>query len=163
MIFNEDHYLQSFPIWLNADILPGPGVSHATVDAPAFLSACAARAPERRLSLGWTTANCPSSFYSDAHADAMLAALASAGVRTRTPLTYAVRACLLQRAGSRQPLRRLLSARNRRDAYLTVWSGGDDGGDVDAAGVADAIRFFTVSKVFLDVPAELEEEIRKHL
>ncbi|XP_036259212.1 protein FAM151B isoform X2 [Molothrus ater] len=43
------------PVWLNGDILPGPGGSCAPLDARAFLSAVTSSCPDATLSLGWTT------------------------------------------------------------------------------------------------------------
>ncbi|RLV97448.1 hypothetical protein DV515_00011747 [Chloebia gouldiae] len=43
------------PVWLNGDILPGPGGSCAPLDARAFLRAVTSSCPDATLSLGWTT------------------------------------------------------------------------------------------------------------
>ena len=53
-------YQLTFPVWLNADVLSGPGAdSHPSgrdpVDPDRFLSLCSGREPGRTLSLGWTT------------------------------------------------------------------------------------------------------------
>lgn len=43
------------PVWINADILPGPGGTNTPLDAQAFLQAVAMKAEQDVLSLGWTT------------------------------------------------------------------------------------------------------------
>lgn len=43
------------PVWINADILPGPGGTATPLDAQAFLQAVAMKAERDVLSLGWTT------------------------------------------------------------------------------------------------------------
>lgn len=43
------------PVWINADILPGPGGTATPLDAQAFLQTVAMKAEGDVLSLGWTT------------------------------------------------------------------------------------------------------------
>lgn len=43
------------PVWINADILPGPGGMATPLEAQAFLQAVAMRGRGDVLSLGWTT------------------------------------------------------------------------------------------------------------
>lgn len=43
------------PVWINADILPGPGGTATPLDARAFLQAVALKGEGDVLSLGWTT------------------------------------------------------------------------------------------------------------
>lgn len=43
------------PLWLNADVLPGPGGQAEPLDSQAFLSAVRGVPPHMVLSLGWTT------------------------------------------------------------------------------------------------------------
>ncbi|XP_053887575.1 protein FAM151B isoform X1 [Malaclemys terrapin pileata] len=43
------------PVWINADILPGPNGSNTVVDAKRFLDTVTSFCPDVTLSLGWTT------------------------------------------------------------------------------------------------------------
>lgn len=43
------------PLWINADVLPGPGGQAEPLDPQAFLSAVRGAPPHAVLSLGWTT------------------------------------------------------------------------------------------------------------
>lgn len=43
------------PVWINADILPGPNGSNCVVDAKGFLDTVITFFPDVTLSLGWTT------------------------------------------------------------------------------------------------------------
>jgi len=43
------------PVWINADILPGPNGNNAAVDAGGFLDTVTSFFPNVTLSLGWTT------------------------------------------------------------------------------------------------------------
>lgn len=48
------------PVWINADILPGPNGNNAVVDAKGFLDTVTSFFPNVTLSLGWTTGWHPS-------------------------------------------------------------------------------------------------------
>lgn len=45
----------NLPVWINADVLPGPGGHVQPLDPQAFLSAVRDLPPHMVLSLGWTT------------------------------------------------------------------------------------------------------------
>lgn len=45
----------SWPVWVNADILPGPGVQAWPLEPQAFISAVRGLPTHTVLSLGWTT------------------------------------------------------------------------------------------------------------
>lgn len=45
----------SLPVWINADVLPGPGGQATPLDPQAFLSAVRHLPTHMVLSLGWTT------------------------------------------------------------------------------------------------------------
>mmetsp|Transcript_15339 Transcript_15339/g.20146 ORF Transcript_15339/g.20146 Transcript_15339/m.20146 type:complete len:284 (-) Transcript_15339:389-1240(-) len=65
-------------VYLNADILPGPGVSpekYNHIDADKFLSLCASVCPDAALSLGWKMQLPTSVPYSTYHIEAMISAL----------------------------------------------------------------------------------------
>ena len=47
----------TFPLWLNADILQGPGGNPHPVDADLFLDLCFQHFPSATLSIGYTTAS----------------------------------------------------------------------------------------------------------
>jgi hypothetical protein len=51
---NMKQHLQR-PVWINADILPGPNGSSKVVDAKAFLDTVTSFFPDVTFSLGWTT------------------------------------------------------------------------------------------------------------
>jgi len=116
-------------LWLNADVLPGPGFpssSAPTVAARPFLDVCARLMPVAGavLSLGWnTTAQAPEGeeqlYYTHAHVEAMLALLA-AYPSLQHAVTYPLRCSLLARSWAAGSLQRLLAACPL--ATLTVWT-----------------------------------------
>lgn len=58
-------------MWLNADVLPGPGSDDVIVEAEPFLATCAALYPEGVLSLGWRSHLALGARYSQKDCDAM--------------------------------------------------------------------------------------------
>lgn len=51
---NVKQHLQR-PVWINADVLPGPNGSSKVVDAKAFLDTVTSFFPDVTFSLGWAT------------------------------------------------------------------------------------------------------------
>lgn len=43
------------PVWINADVLPGPNGAHPAVEAGPFIDAVTSFFPDVTLSLGWAT------------------------------------------------------------------------------------------------------------
>lgn len=106
----------SFPVWLNADILPGPVEATATpVDFTRFLTKAKEQYPELTLSLGWTTrwgkgldgkhVDDDQAMYSEKNVNDMINSITS--VNVTQPITYAVRAAFV--AHSLDNLKNLLN------------------------------------------------------
>lgn len=56
MLKNQDPKLIQFPIWINADILPGPvNASQSKVEGKALIKLQIDNAPNSTLSIGWST------------------------------------------------------------------------------------------------------------
>lgn len=131
-------------LWLNADVLPGPGAAEGSfppVDGPAFLAECTRAWPDTVLSVGWTTGSpydaAPPAFadtmhpavskpdaqvtplhYTHEHVSALLSLLSR--FNCIHPLTFPVRASLVRASWERGTLQRLLSACPHHS--LTVWT-----------------------------------------
>jgi len=110
---------QSPEIFLNADILPGPGAkdgSAAPVDATEFMKYCQ-KLPHATLSVGWTTSYSPltSLRYEQAHVDQMIKVLEDAAHQR---VTFPIRASLA--VESWPALSRLLE--HSSGASLTLWT-----------------------------------------
>ena len=110
-------------VWLNADILAGPGADIPSsrnakpVDPAEFFAACAGL-PEAVLSVGWTTDFHVTRWltYTDAHVDEMLRVVRQ--YRGSRHVTFPIRASLF--ADSWAALSRLLTEEN--DTSLTLWT-----------------------------------------
>jgi len=108
-------------IWLNADVLKGPGTHLAPVPVDRFLDACD-QLPHATLSLGWTTGWSPFAkvVYDDAHVNEMVTLLEARreiqGFKRH--VTFPVRASLVN--SSWNALARLL--RTVPDSSLTLWT-----------------------------------------
>ncbi|XP_022613177.1 protein FAM151B isoform X2 [Seriola dumerili] len=111
----------SRPVWINADILSGPGGQATPLEPQAFLSAIRTLPTHTVLSLGWTTgwtAGTDNPGYSWDMVRVM-----EEICRTLThPVTFPVRAALLSQSFSQ--LKWLLQQSDRYT--LTVWTGRND-------------------------------------
>ncbi|XP_036454717.1 protein FAM151B isoform X2 [Colossoma macropomum] len=139
------------PVWINADILPGPG-GHATpLDTQAFLQAVALRAEGDVLSLGWTTGWSPDTD-NPGYSWEMVQQMEAVCRPLRQPVTFPVRAALLP-----QSFPQLQWLLQQSDRYtLTVWTG-----QSDMLNVEDLLPYrqnFNKSRIYYDL---LESQISK--
>ncbi|XP_023348125.1 protein FAM151B isoform X1 [Eurytemora carolleeae] len=142
-----------FPVWINADIFFMEGASQP-VDKEQFIRLAKDYFPNGTLSLGFTTTS--SGKYDISN---FLEALQFIEARKVTaPVTLPVRACLLARSKP-EIIQYFLQAVNVTDPTLTIWSGAEDEVDVDA--LVDVINQVGRSRIYLDVPEELEKQIEE--
>lgn len=104
---------REMPVFLNADILPGPGGAEPRFEPGEFVSACNRLYPEGILSIGWTTGHVEGGRYSGEMIDRMLKVREQA----KGPVTFPVRAYYVR--GSWTELERLIEKPN---TTLTVWN-----------------------------------------
>ncbi|XP_063853732.1 protein FAM151B-like isoform X1 [Scylla paramamosain] len=141
----------TFPVWLNADILPGPVDSPASpVPADDFVSTCVEMFPQATLSLGWTTHIPPgsggamTSGYSRADVDRMCEILDTHSVTQ--PVTFPIRAAFLPL--SLEVLEALLD--QIPDSTITIWSLESD--PFDPLAIVTLRDLLGADAVFLDLP-----------
>ena len=162
-----EYHQVNFPIWINADILNGPGTNpfeKPTVDPDVFFQTLNSYFKDVCVSTGWSThdriLDGGQASYTDQHVDEMIALIARYdypnGGRAGG-YTFPLRAVMAQ--NSEPAMRRLLDEIN--PSTITIWSGAGD--VVDAQRMAEAMKAVGLQNVFLDVPEELENEIRKYL
>ncbi|MEE6458700.1 hypothetical protein FKM82_000389 [Ascaphus truei] len=109
------------PVWINADILPGPGGNAKAVDAKEFLQTVALFFPDVTLSLGWTTGWHPDK-NNKGYTWEMVREMETICKVLSQPVTFPVRAALV-----RQSLPQLHWLLQTSDRYsLTIWAGKDD-------------------------------------
>lgn len=113
-----------FPVWLNADVLTGPGGLQSKFDAGKFIAECSlflSQWPLAMLSLGWTTTFQQVNIepYSDSMIEQMIKLCDQHHLRC---VTFPIRSSLV--ASSVGPLHRLLS--HSRDFSLTLWNSKHD-------------------------------------
>ena len=101
------------PIFLNADILEGPGGPASRFEAEAFIAVCNRLCPEGILSVGWTTGHVEGGRYSEEMIDRMLKVCE----RMEGSVTFPVRAYYMR--DSWKVLKRLLE---RPEDTLTIWN-----------------------------------------
>lgn len=150
----------TYPVWINADILPGPVDSEVIpVQADEFLTKCRGL-PNATLSIGWTTKwgpNYVAGDYSDQHITDMITAFDRNQVNaTKHNITFPVRAGIA--AQSEQPLKKLLTHVSKTNpATLTIWSSADDA--VNVTDLNKVIKSIGVDRIYVDVPDELFKQL----
>lgn len=148
-------------VWLNADIVQGPVAStKVPVDPVKFLEACRAY-PKATLSIGWTTewgGQYKEGSYSQEQVDKMKEVITANKVpEAKSPITFPVRAGIA--AQSKGQLQELMATFNATNVVtLTVWS--SDGDSVDVGKLRDLVFSVGLDKVYVDVPKDLEEQLR---
>ncbi|XP_038621583.1 protein FAM151B isoform X1 [Tachyglossus aculeatus] len=120
LLENVKAYLKR-PVWINADILPGPNGNNRPVDARQFLDTVTSFFPDVTLSLGWTT-GWHSQKFNEGYSWTMVKEMESVCSELNQPVTFPVRAALVRQSHSE--LLWLLQQSNRYS--LTVWTGKDD-------------------------------------
>ncbi|CAG9579052.1 unnamed protein product [Danaus chrysippus] len=146
----------TFPLWLNADILPGPiKATTKPVDAEKFIQ-LASKHPRAVLSIGWTTnygGNITEGEYSREQIGSMLRLVNEHNVNQT--VTFPVRAGL---ASNSQPvLLDLVRETSSLNSSITVWSSEGDNVEVDR--LRALILTMGLEKTYLDVPHELAAKL----
>jgi len=134
------------PLWLNADILQGPGGGNP-VEGNDFLNVCKKVFPGATLSTGWTTG--PEGQYSKDDFDQMQNILLQHNVTS--PVTLPLRASLA--VNSVEPISEFLLEMENLNPFplsLTIWTGASD--QVDRNALGRFIEIVGKDRVFLDVP-----------
>ncbi|KAM4708020.1 protein FAM151B isoform 1-T2 [Discoglossus pictus] len=109
------------PVWINADILPGPGGKNKAVDAKEFLQTVTSFFPDVTLSLGWTTGWFPDK-NNEGYSWEMVKEMEDICKVLNQPVTFPVRAALVRKSWDQ--LHWLLQTSDRYS--LTIWAGKDD-------------------------------------
>ncbi|XP_045494820.1 protein FAM151A isoform X1 [Colias croceus] len=147
----------TFPLWLNADILPGPvDATTKPVDPVKFLT-LGSKHPRAVLSVGWTTlygGNITEGEYSREEIGSMLRLLNENHVNQT--VTFPVRAGL---ASNSQPvILDLLRETGSLNSSITVWSSEGDPVEVDR--LRALLLTVGLERTYLDVPHELAGRLR---
>nr|XP_023014638.1 GATA zinc finger domain-containing protein 24 [Leptinotarsa decemlineata] len=142
----------SFPLWLNADILRGPGnPAIVPVKAAEFLSQ-AKQFTKATLSLGWTTdVSNGTGSYTDAQINQMIEVIKSHNITNE--ITFAVRSAIA--AESLPQMRKLVTG--IEGSTLTLWSAEKD--IVDVNKLRTLISNIGVGKIYVDVPDSIKKQL----
>lgn len=143
------------PVWINADILTGPGGHAKPLDPHGFLSAVTALPASTVLSLGWTTGwsagvENPGYSWDNVHEMEELCR------RLKHPVTFPVRASLMA-----QSLPQLSWLLQQSDRYtLTVWTGLNE--DLTLKDMLLYRKEFEMRRIYYDLPDSIRAEIVVH-
>ncbi|XP_063996769.1 protein FAM151B [Pogoniulus pusillus] len=142
------------PVWINADILPGPNGNSAAVDAKRFLDTVTSFFPNITLSLGWTTGWHPDK-HNKGYDWAMVTEMAQICSMLSQRVTFPVRAALVP-----QSVAELCWLMQQSERYsLTVWTGRED-----VYSVEDLLYIrenFSKSRVYYDILEPQNSEFKK--
>ncbi|NWR75465.1 F151B protein, partial [Centropus unirufus] len=140
------------PVWINADILPGPNGSSAVVDAKGFLDTVTSFFPDVTLSLGVLFNQM---LFTVGYDWTMVKEMAQICNALSQPVTFPVRAALV-----RQSIHELCWLMQQSDRYsLTVWTGKED-----IYSVEDLLYIrenFDKSRVYYDISEPQNSEFKK--
>ena len=147
------------PIWLNADILPGPCYDKVCVpvDHARFLSLCKSYFPKGTLSISWTTGKdmtAPENFYDWSQ----VLSMGQLVFQISQPITFPVRANLVGR--SWEQLRWLIDL--SETFTITIWSSTTDNPNVQDL-VALWNYFSDKRRIYYDLPPDQEKEFKDAL
>ncbi|KAM4578268.1 protein FAM151B isoform 1-T1 [Fundulus diaphanus] len=140
------------PVWINADILSGPGGQARPVESEVFLSVVTALHPQTILSLGWTT-GWSAGTNNPGYSWDMVHMMEDKCGKLKHPVTFPVRAALLPQSFSQ--LSWLLQQSDRYT--LTVWTGQHD--EFTLQDLMLYRREFDVSRIYYDLPYSLKSEL----
>lgn len=147
------------PLWLNADILKGPGSnsgSNLPVDANDFITTCTNTYPDATLSLGWTT-EWYEGISNVGYTQDMVEEMERICRNTTQIITFPIRAIYVRQ--SWVPLKWLLDTSSRYT--LTIWSAVDD--NVKVEDLVWLTKQIDKRRLYLDLPPELDDAFRKAL
>nr|KAF6366165.1 family with sequence similarity 151 member B [Pipistrellus kuhlii] len=132
------------PVWINADILPGPNGNSRVVDAKPFIDTVTSFFPDVTFSLGWTTGWHPEKV-NEGYSWTMVKEMECICNELSQPVTFPVRAALVRQSCSQ--FLWLLKKSNRYS--LTIWTGKNDNYSIeDLLYIRD---YFDKKQVFYDI------------
>ena len=147
----------TFPFWVNADIVQGPGGTGTPVEPQEFLYLSKLYFPTSTLSTGFKTGYADSmpeenKRYTSQQTAAMLLELDEAGITQ--PVTFPVRAVYL--AASVSEIQKLLN--ETPNSTITIW-GTDQLDENEISSLRHAMDTIGRSKIYLDVPESLKSQL----
>ncbi|XP_068594538.1 protein FAM151B [Brachionichthys hirsutus] len=141
------------PVWINADILAGPGGKARPVEPEAFLSAVRSLPTQTVLSLGWTTGWTPGT-HNPGYSWDLVHAMEDTCRTLQHPVSFPVRAALLAQSFSQMAW--LLQQSERYT--LTVWTHPNDGFTLED--LLPYRKAFGRSRIYYDLPDSVWTELR---
>ncbi|VEN40183.1 unnamed protein product [Callosobruchus maculatus] len=144
---------ETFPLWINADILPGPINSTVKPVNPYRFLELSKKLGNVVLSLGWTTHYGPGMVgkYKDTDIETMLHVINSNNILNE--ISFPVRAGLA--AESLDELLRLL--KTVKHSTLTLWSHEND--NVNVSKLNNVIKEIGCDRIYIDVPESLRKQL----
>ncbi|XP_041643981.1 protein FAM151B isoform X2 [Cheilinus undulatus] len=140
------------PVWMNADILSGPGGRATPLQPQVFLSAVRYLPTHTVLSLGWTT-GWTAGTENPGYSWEMVHEMEDICKTLEHPVTFPVRAALMA-----QSVPQLTWLLQQSDSYsLTVWTGQDDKFVLEDLQLFR--KQFDISRIYFDLPEPQRAEL----
>lgn len=148
------------PLWINADILEGPGGPKSTpVDAKKFFEAVSAKElEETTLSIGWTTGDKVET-YTKEQVDAMIKVIVDNKIHeSKHPITFPVRAA--HAAESKDTLKQLYDevSKKNKQVTFTLWTTEND--TINKDNLQKFINSFGAEKIYADLPKDVKDNYK---
>ncbi|XP_053181174.1 protein FAM151B [Scomber japonicus] len=145
----------SCPVWINADVLPGPGGQATPLEPQAFLAAVGNLPCDTVLSLGWTT-GWTAGTDNPGYSWSMVHEMEEICRTLKYPVTFPVRAALLNQSHSQ-----LTWLLQQSDRYtLTVWTGQQD--ELTLQELLPYRKELDISRIYYDLPDFIRTELTKN-
>jgi len=138
----------TFPLWLQANIIAGPGSDVVPVDPDQFLSLCSKYLPWATLSVGWTTG--PKGNYEDLQLGQMVDLMTNVNVSSPSP-TLELRASLITETDTPR-LSNLIVETEVAGAFPEVYVWDESKDKVDMKQLDTFVELVGKNRVYLDVP-----------
>ncbi|XP_033644618.1 uncharacterized protein LOC117304337 [Asterias rubens] len=144
------------PIWLHANILPGPNSNDFTVNHETFVKmiSTSSQLPKLSLSLGWSTAWSPDPIQ-QRYSWQQVIAMAKVCATTKLPVSFSVRAVFAGK--STRQLKWLLSLASR--FTVNIWA--DKYDIIPVAELVYVRQVMDPKKVFYDLPSSILDNIKQ--
>ncbi|XP_076995428.1 protein FAM151B isoform X3 [Tamandua tetradactyla] len=153
LLENVKRHLQR-PVWINADILPGPNGNSRVVEAKPFIDTVTSFFPDVTFSLGWTTGWHPQKA-NEGYSWTMVKEMEYICSELNQPVTFPVRAALV-----RQSCSQLLWLLKRSNRYsLTIWTGKNDNYSIED--LLCIRNHFDKKQVFYDIVEPQNHEFKQ--
>jgi len=146
----------SFPVWINADMLPGPNADkECNIEAKIFFDEINRNFSQCTVSPGWITGANTLRGNEKGYTENMIQDMLEAVKNLKTHVSFPIRASYVK--SSTDQLKRLLATSERYS--LTIWHS-DYTENLEVVHLAEAYHVFPKHQIFFDIPKPLMDKLK---